>query len=86
LRRTGRISAAACRTVLYDNFNHSTRAAHLVFLPFFPLTPDQLAAQNISLSSTEQIEELRFVDWGRERECLFVEQATKVLLLMPSMC
>ncbi len=43
---------------LYDNFNTSTRAAHFAFLPFFPLTPDQLATRsvsNISLGSTREI-------------------------------
>lgn len=64
---------------LYNNFNASTRAAHFAFLPFFPLTPDQLAAQNITLaSSLEQSEELNFVDWVSTGNAYFAEQATKV--------
>lgn len=65
---------------LYDNFNSSTRAAHFAFLPFFPLSPDQLAAQNISLSSKlEQSEEQNFVNWAATGNAYFAEQATKVI-------
>jgi hypothetical protein len=64
---------------LYDNFNSSTRAAHFTFLPFFPLTPDQLAAQNITLSSSlEQTEEQNFLNWETVGNGYFKEQSTKV--------
>ncbi|KAL6806356.1 alpha/beta-hydrolase [Trichoderma sp. SZMC 28013] len=63
---------------LYDNYNYSTRAAHFAFLPFFPLTPDQLAAENITLSSKlEQTEEQNFVTWTTTGNAYFSEQATK---------
>ncbi|OIW28330.1 alpha/beta-hydrolase [Coniochaeta ligniaria NRRL 30616] len=63
---------------LYDNFNTSTRAAHFAFLPFFPLTPDQLAEQNITLSSSlEQSEEQNFVEWTTTGNAYFMEQTTK---------
>lgn len=65
---------------LYDNYNYSTRAAHFAFLPFFPLTPDQLAAENITLSSKlEQTEEQNFVTWTTTGNAYFSEQATKVI-------
>ncbi|QYS95404.1 EHN domain-containing protein [Trichoderma simmonsii] len=62
---------------LYDNYNSSTRAAHFAFLPFFPLTPDQLAAENITLSKLEQSEEQNFVTWSTTGNAYFSEQATK---------
>lgn len=64
---------------LYENFNSSTRAAHFAFLPFLPLTPDQLEAKNITLStSLERFEEQRFVDWATTGNAYFMEQTTKV--------
>ena len=64
---------------LYDNFNASTRAAHFSFLPFNPLTRDQLAAQNISLtSSLEEAEERTMVEWASTGNGYFQEQLTKV--------
>jgi pimeloyl-ACP methyl ester carboxylesterase len=38
---------------MYDSYNISVRAAHFSFLPFYPLSPAQLAALNISLSPQE---------------------------------
>lgn len=64
---------------LYDNYNSSTRAAHFAFLPFFPLTPDQLVAENITLSKLEQSEEQNFVTWSTTGNAYFSEQATKVI-------
>jgi pimeloyl-ACP methyl ester carboxylesterase len=63
---------------LYDNFNGSTRAAHFAFLPFSPLTPDQLAESNITITSPlEQSEEQRLVNWLTTGNAYFAEQATK---------
>ncbi|KAI5460231.1 Alpha/Beta hydrolase protein [Mariannaea sp. PMI_226] len=63
---------------LYDNFNTSTRAAHFAFLPFFPLGPDQLASQNITLlSPLEQAEERNLINWVATGNAYFAEQATK---------
>lgn len=64
---------------LYDNYNSSTRAAHFAFLPFFPLAPDQLVAENITLSNLEQSEEQNFVTWSTTGNAYFSEQATKVI-------
>jgi pimeloyl-ACP methyl ester carboxylesterase len=63
---------------LYDNFNASVRAAHFAFLPFFPLQPDALAAQNISLSALEQSEEENYISWSTVGNGYFSEQSTKV--------
>ncbi len=63
---------------LYDNFNTSARAAHFTFLPFFPLTPDELAAKNITLTGLEQAEEHNFVTWTTVGNAYFLEQTTKV--------
>lgn len=64
---------------LYDNYNSSTRAAHFAFLPFSCLTPDQLAAENITLSTLEQSEEQNFVTWSTTGNAYFSEQVTKVI-------
>ncbi|KAJ4323529.1 hypothetical protein N0V84_004269 [Fusarium piperis] len=45
---------------LYDAFNTTTRAAHFVFLPYYPLTPDELMARNITLSPEEEFAEQNF--------------------------
>lgn len=64
---------------LYGDFNSTVRASHFVFLPFFPLTPDRLAAENISLhTDLEKFEAERFVEWTRTGNGYFVEQTTKV--------
>ncbi|KAK3368428.1 Alpha/Beta hydrolase protein [Podospora didyma] len=63
---------------LYGSFNSTVRASHFAFIPFFPLTPDQLAAENISLDTDlEKFEEGRFVEWSLTGNGYFVEQTTK---------
>ncbi|KAF2092405.1 alpha/beta-hydrolase [Rhizodiscina lignyota] len=62
---------------MYDQFNQSARAAHLNFLPYFPLLPEALVAQNISLSPEEEFEEQRLVDWETNGNAYLVEQTTK---------
>jgi pimeloyl-ACP methyl ester carboxylesterase len=68
---------------LYANFNTSVRAGHFSFLPFYPLNSTQLAAENISLSSLENSELLRFEDWATNGNAYFSEQSTEVSLAMP---
>lgn len=63
---------------LYDQFNTTVRAAHLAFLPFYPPTQEQLAAENITLSSLEEFEEGNTIEWNNSGLGYFVEQATKV--------
>ncbi|RAL11837.1 epoxide hydrolase family protein [Aspergillus homomorphus CBS 101889] len=62
---------------LYDQYNTTVRAGHLAFLPFFPLTLDALAAQNIILSPLEAFEEANTMEWNNSGEGYFTEQTTK---------
>ncbi|RAH51141.1 epoxide hydrolase family protein [Aspergillus brunneoviolaceus CBS 621.78] len=62
---------------LYDQYNSTVRAGHLAFLPFFPLTPEALAAQDITLSSLEAFEEAETMEWSNTGEGYFNEQTTK---------
>ncbi|KAK4912387.1 hypothetical protein LTR66_017290 [Elasticomyces elasticus] len=62
---------------LYDQFNTTVRAAHLAFLPFYPPTREQLAAENITLSPLEEFEEANTIEWNNSGLGYFVEQNTK---------
>jgi hypothetical protein len=62
---------------LYSNFNSSVKAGHFSFLPFFPLKPDALAAQNITLSALEELEEQNYINWDATGNGYFAEQSTK---------
>ncbi|KAI0127599.1 Alpha/Beta hydrolase protein [Xylariales sp. AK1849] len=62
---------------MYDNFNATVRALHLNFLPLYPLSPDGLAAANITLTPEEESQEQRFVDWAATGMAYFSEQTTK---------
>ncbi|KAL2843055.1 alpha/beta-hydrolase [Aspergillus pseudodeflectus] len=62
---------------LYGQFNTTVRAAHLAFLPFSPLSTEQLAAENITLSPLEEYEQANAEEWTRSGEGYFVEQTTK---------
>nr|WNZ75645.1 hypothetical protein [Trichoderma harzianum] len=62
----------------FDGFNTSARAAHFAMLPFLPLTPEQLEAQNITLNTPlEQFEEQRYVDWSATGSGYFIEDGSK---------
>lgn len=63
---------------LYDRYNATVGAGHFVFVPFFPLTPEQLAAEGIALDELETFEEGRFVEWSTTGNAYFAEHATKV--------
>jgi pimeloyl-ACP methyl ester carboxylesterase len=63
---------------LYDNFNATVRALHLNFLPFSPPAVDQLAADNVTLTSDEQFQEERQIAWNTTGNAYFIEQGTKV--------
>lgn len=63
---------------LYNQFNTTVRAAHLAFIPFYPLTQEQLAAENITLSALEDFEEASTIEWNNSGLGYFVEQTTKV--------
>ncbi|PCG88131.1 Epoxide hydrolase [Penicillium occitanis (nom. inval.)] len=62
---------------MYVQFNTTVRALSLDFLPFHPYTSDQLAAENITLSSLEEFEQAEATEWNNSGEGYFVEQTTK---------
>ncbi|KAI1127060.1 Alpha/Beta hydrolase protein [Nemania abortiva] len=62
---------------MYDQFNTTVRATHLIFLPFGPPTPAEIASRNITLSPGEVVTEKRGVDWETLGNGYFIEQATK---------
>ncbi|KAL6857303.1 Alpha/Beta hydrolase protein [Trichoderma novae-zelandiae] len=62
---------------LYSSYNTTVRAAQLVFLPFFPYTPDQLSDAGIALDELEQFEEESFMEWYASGQGYFQEQSTK---------
>lgn len=65
---------------LYNGYNHTTRAAHLVLLPFPSSTPAQLEAQNVSFAPLEQFEEAQYIKWSTKGQGYFLTQSTKVRL------
>ncbi|KAJ7607892.1 Alpha/Beta hydrolase protein [Roridomyces roridus] len=62
---------------LYANYNTTVRAAHFLMIPFSPPTPDQIAAQNITLAPDQQEAEGIFVDWASTGNAYFTEQTTR---------
>ncbi|CAI7626570.1 unnamed protein product [Penicillium viridicatum] len=62
---------------MYDQFNETVRAAHFPFIPFLPMTPEQLAAGNITLSKAEQVAEQNAMNWASTGNGYFIEQTTK---------
>ncbi|KAJ7646786.1 Alpha/Beta hydrolase protein [Roridomyces roridus] len=62
---------------LYANYNTTVRGGHFVFVPFVPLTPEQLAAENITLTPEEAIPESLYVMWSTTGDGYFHEQATR---------
>lgn len=64
---------------MYDQFNTTVNAAHLAFLPFYPLSASQLAAENITLTTLGEFEESVTTAWSNSGTGYFSEQTTKVL-------
>ena len=62
---------------MYDNYSQSARAAHFVFLPFFPCAREQLVAQKITLTPLEQFELERTEDWSVNGSAYLQLQNTK---------
>ncbi|KAH0497617.1 hypothetical protein TgHK011_004910 [Trichoderma gracile] len=62
---------------LYSSYNTTVRASQLVFLPFFPYTPDQLSDAGIALNELERFEEESFMEWYTNGQGYFQEQTTK---------
>ncbi|KAF7591418.1 hypothetical protein BBP40_001579 [Aspergillus hancockii] len=68
---------SAISYISYDQFNETIGAAHFAFLPFHPQHPDQLAAENITLSELEKVEEQNVMNWATTGDGYFMEQTTK---------
>ncbi|KAF7352275.1 Epoxide hydrolase domain protein [Mycena venus] len=62
---------------LYSSFNLTVRAAQLVFIPFLAPSPEEIAANNITLSDIQKVAEQRSIDWGTTDQGYFTEQTTK---------
>ncbi|KAL7916674.1 Alpha/Beta hydrolase protein [Trichoderma velutinum] len=62
---------------LYDSYNTTVRATHLASLPFVPLTPDQLAAEDITLDALETFEEGSLMEWFTNGQGYFEQESTK---------
>ncbi|KAM0247772.1 hypothetical protein ACHAQJ_009705 [Trichoderma viride] len=62
---------------LYNSYNTTVRASQLVFLPFYPLAPGQLAAEGIALDELQEFEEGGFVEWSTNGQAYFQQQSTK---------
>ncbi|KAJ6594431.1 Alpha/Beta hydrolase protein [Mycena capillaripes] len=62
---------------MYESFNTTVRAAHLVFLPFFPPSAQDLAANNITLSDIQKVTQQRNIEWNTTGLGYFLEQTTK---------
>ncbi|KAK4626608.1 Putative epoxide hydrolase [Fulvia fulva] len=62
---------------LYNNFNKTTRAAHFAFIPFLPLTSEQLAVKNITLDPLETFEQAGLEAWYGTGSAYLEEQTTK---------
>ncbi|KAJ7468280.1 Alpha/Beta hydrolase protein [Mycena galericulata] len=62
---------------LYNSFNTTVRAAQFVFLPFLPPSPEQIAANNITLSAVQNVTEQRATQWITTNVGYDIEQTTK---------
>jgi hypothetical protein len=63
---------------MYESFNTTVRAAHFVFLPFQPPSPQEITDKNITLSDVQEIALQRTVDWFTTGHSYFQEQTFKV--------
>ncbi|KAJ7700409.1 Alpha/Beta hydrolase protein [Mycena rosella] len=62
---------------LYSSFNATVRAGHFVFIPFYPPSAQEIAANNISLSDVQKVAEQRFIEWSTTGNGYSVEQTNK---------
>ncbi|KAI1127677.1 alpha/beta-hydrolase [Nemania abortiva] len=62
---------------MYDNYNKTVRAAHLLEIPFLPLSPDQFPKYNITLDEEEQFQEDLALAFQATGSGYAVEQSTK---------
>ncbi|KAF7328190.1 Epoxide hydrolase domain protein [Mycena venus] len=62
---------------LYGSFNTTVRAAHFTFLPFFPPSAQDIAANNITLSDLQKVTEQRVSEFNAIGNGYLIEQSTK---------
>ncbi|KAJ7680827.1 Alpha/Beta hydrolase protein [Mycena polygramma] len=62
---------------MYASFNTTVRAGHFAFLPFFPPTAQEIAADNITLSDIQKVSQQRNAEWSSTGNAYFLEQQTK---------
>ncbi|KAK7213929.1 hypothetical protein V2G26_021107 [Clonostachys chloroleuca] len=62
---------------LYEQYPATVRAAHFSMIPFMPKLPDQLAADNITLTESEQSQAERFAKFAATGTGYFVTHTTK---------
>ncbi|KAJ7703545.1 Alpha/Beta hydrolase protein [Mycena rosella] len=62
---------------LYSAFTTTIRAAQFVFLPFFPPTAEEIAANNITLSEEQKVTVKRSTEWFSTGIAYFMEQENK---------
>ncbi|KAJ7849806.1 Alpha/Beta hydrolase protein [Mycena olivaceomarginata] len=62
---------------LYSSFNTSVRAAHLVMIPFPSPSPEEIVANNITLSDVQKVAQQRAIDWSATNGGYYTEQTTK---------
>ncbi|PTB63158.1 alpha/beta-hydrolase [Trichoderma citrinoviride] len=63
---------------MHDQFNEAVKAVHLNFLPFFSSTPEELAAQGITLTGDDAVQEERAMDFANSGIGYYIEQTTEV--------
>ncbi|KAF7370216.1 putative epoxide hydrolase [Mycena sanguinolenta] len=62
---------------LYSSFNTTARAAHFVFIPFYPPIAEEIAENNITLSALQEVAEQRVAAYENDGEGYAIEQGTK---------
>ncbi|KAJ7652022.1 alpha/beta-hydrolase [Mycena polygramma] len=62
---------------MYESYNTTVRAAHFVFIPFAPPSPQEVADNNITLSDIAKVTQQRAVDWLSIGQGYFQEQSFK---------
>ena len=66
------------RRLSYSFFSATVRAAHVVFLPFFPPSAQEIAARNITLSAQQNVTEKHYTDFVTSGMAYFMEQTNEV--------
>ncbi|KAK9786225.1 putative Epoxide hydrolase N-terminal domain-containing protein [Seiridium cardinale] len=62
---------------LYETYNTTVRAVHLIEIPFLPLSPDEFPTYNITLDADEQFQEDEVLAFQATGTGYNIEQATK---------